>query len=109
MDDSWYAHFEQMVFEFHDLQNLRDSGFRDWVFQIWEQIHRTHVVIHVHANNQESPVWIQGVRVPPVLEVTFVRRDMGVCVPSSEQFPTPWDTPNNKQHPDVTLGTFTFV
>lgn len=30
----WYEHFEQMVFEFHDLQNLRDPGFRDWVFQI---------------------------------------------------------------------------
>lgn len=109
VDQDWYAHFEQMVFEFHDLHNLRDSGFRDWVFQIWEQIHRTHVVIHVHANNQHAPVWIQGVRVPPVLEVTFVRRDLGVCVPSSEQFPTEWDAPNIPHNSDVRLGTFTFI
>jgi hypothetical protein len=106
---AWYAHFEQMVIEFHDLHNLRDPGFRDWVYQIWEQITRTHVAIHVHARNTSHVNWISGVRVPEVIQVTFVRRDLGICVPSSEQFPTEWDAVCDPSVPDHRLDTFTFI
>jgi hypothetical protein len=106
---AWYAHFEQMVIEFHDLHNLRDPGFRDWVYQIWEQITRTHVVIHVHARNTAGVNWISGVRVPDVVKVTFVRRDLGICVPSSEQFPTLLDAVCDPSLRDINLDTFTFI
>ena len=106
---AWYAHFEQIMIEFYDLHNLKDPGFRDWVYQIWEQITRTHVVCHVHANNNHDVVWVSGVRIPAVIEVTFVRKDLGICVPSSETFPTEWDAANLATRPDVHLGTFTFI
>ena len=104
----WHAHFQQMVWQFHDLHNLADAAFRDWVYQIWEQITRTHVVCHVHAN-QADVTWVSGVAVPPVIQVSFVRRDLGICVPSAEQFIHKWHTACMENHVAVPLGTFTFI
>jgi hypothetical protein len=52
------------------------------------------------------PVWIGGLVLPQVLEVSYVRRadHTGRFVPRDEVFPTDLDRPNLPDMPDLFLG-----
>ena len=103
------VHFEQIVIELHDFEKLSDPVILDHTFRTLEKINRTHCVVHVHGNNNSGPIKVHGIGVCPVIEVTYARRDLGVLVPSWEEFPTSLDAPNSSGWGDIPLGTFTYV
>jgi hypothetical protein len=101
--------FEQIVAEFHGFLRIREPEWRALTQRVLGRLFRTHAVYHVHANNWADFQIIDGVPVPDVLEVSYVRRDRATLVPSTAFFPTPFDVPCHPDRPDIILGNFRFL
>jgi hypothetical protein len=100
--------FEQIVAEFHGFLRVGEPAWRELTCRVLGRLLRTHAVYHVHANNWGEFQVIEGVPVPDVLELSYVRRDRAKLVSSSEFFPTYFDTPCNPERPEIILGSFRF-
>ncbi len=101
------ARFEIIAGEFHGFHNLAHRGIYQRIRSVLEKIARTHVPVHLHANNATGIRLVQGVPVPPLLEITFLRRDAAVFGGhSNEPIPGPLDRPNMADRPDICLRPF---
>jgi hypothetical protein len=102
------ARFEQIVLELHDLDKLNDADYNDRVRMALLQL-ADFTLCHVHVNNFGGVAMVEGVPVPKSLEVTYLRSDLSVSVPSKTNYPTPIDTPNYHHWPDTPLWFFPFM
>jgi len=98
---------KQVVLEVH---GLWDDGWHATVGEkeaALEKLADTHWLVHVHANNNGR----MGSRgCPYVLELTYVRKDVGMAGPNRTPFPIPGlDYVNNKDLPDIAIGSWPFV
>jgi len=100
--------FSQIVIEFHKLTPFGSEASHRGTVQALEKINLTHQSVHVHANSVAVPVWIGGLVLPSLIEVTFVRRSdfAGRFEPGTRRFPTELDMPTHPQWPDILLGGF---
>jgi len=100
--------FHQIVIEFHDLAGVLDPSRHDAMIAALAKLAATHQPVHVHANCMHVPIWIGDLVLPPVLEVTYVRRRdvAGRIGGPAGPFPTAIDQPNMPGWPDVYLGRF---
>jgi hypothetical protein len=91
--------FSQIVFECHQLPQIKEERFRRTFVEVFSKLNRDFVIFHVHANNTDGPdpVSIEGLPVPRLLEVSMVRRDLVVFRPSRTVYPTDLDFPNTKK------------
>jgi len=98
--------FSQIVVELHGLIDVLTPEGHARIVAALGKLAETHQPIHVHGNCYEVPVWIGGLVLPQVLEVSYVRRadHEGRFVPRDEVFPTVLDRPNLPSMPDVFLG-----
>lgn len=101
--------FEQIVAEFHGFLRVNEPEWRVLTQRVLGRLFHSHAVYHVHANNWAEFQIIEGVPVPDVLEVSYIRRDRAKLVPSMEFFPTPFDVPCHPDRPDIVLGSFRFM
>lgn len=67
--------FSSMVIEFHDLQNLFERNFLNSITAIFEKLYRDFAICHVHPNNCCGIARMNGIDVPRVVEITFLRHD----------------------------------
>ncbi len=115
--------FDQILVEFHivhaepreDLSPYFNSFYRS-VFDSWndrafsqysavlEKLSKAFYIFHIHSNNS-LPVTAIGDRIfPPLLEVSFVRKDLVDAKKSNASFPIyGLDYPNKPDRPDVSL------
>lgn len=101
------ARFAVIAGEFHGFHNLVNRGVHDAMKAVFEKIRRTHLPVHLHANNATGIRLVLGVPVPPLLEITFVRKDLAVFAGhSTEPIPGPLDRPNMADRPDICLRPF---
>jgi hypothetical protein len=100
--------FKQIVCEFHGLTVLGDTRWFERAERVLGKLASTHMPVHVHGNNYGAFRIVEGIPVPDVLEVSFVRRSSYATEPGSESFPTILDRPNNPGAPDIYLGRFAF-
>lgn len=100
--------FGQIVCEFHNIELFAASDFAEQATRVFEKLHQTHQVIHVHGNNNVPFVELWGVPVPRVFELTLVNRKDFDFEKSTETFPTPLDRPCHPLIPDLFLGSFQF-
>jgi hypothetical protein len=96
---------EQIVFEFHDIQKLFESLNYEFYLKFLDTLTHSHTVINTHINNWDSFEIIQGVPVPNVLEVTYVRNDL-VEKHSGSSHLERLNYPNNPSRPDFLLYPF---
>lgn len=94
--------FEQIIVEFHDLEKV-DINYLTMMTAL-TKLREQFVPVHVHANNFVNFVIVDGIAVPPVLEVTYCRNKP--VKSNTRIFPTSFDQPNNKNKTDLFLGTF---
>lgn len=100
-------HYEVITFEIHDLEKLIDSSFYDKYMKMFSVLSKNHKNIHLHANNYQSPILAEGVVIPKVVELTFLRNDKDVFLSySSDPIPGFLDRPNNPFLPDLVLNIF---
>jgi hypothetical protein len=103
------ACFEQIVIELHGFLRFAEPEWRAKTQRVLGKLFQTHVSYHVHANNWADFQIIEGVPVPDVLEVGYIRRDSHVITPSGAMYPTPFDIPCHPDRPDIMLGNFRFM
>ena len=73
--DSLLQNFRIMTIEFHDLQLISTRLGFDLISNVLSKIHKNFAVVHIHPNNWRLPIRVHGIDVPPILEVTYLRRD----------------------------------
>jgi FkbM family methyltransferase len=98
----------QIVGEFHYLEGLADSDWRQLFARVLKKLSEAYAVVHVHANNHAGFSNIANVVIPNVLEITFANRTLYSFSETDEVFPGPLDEPNNPSRPDMYLGSFRF-
>lgn len=106
-DSSDIARFDLLAGEFHGFHALASRPVYTHLRGVIEKLCRTHVPVHLHANNATGIRVVLGVPVPPLLEITFVRRGVVVTAGhSTEPIPGPLDRPNRAGQPDLCLRPF---
>jgi len=99
--------FAVIAGEFHGFHNLVSRPVHDVIRAVFEKIRKTHLPVHLHANNATGIRLVLGVPVPPLLEITFVRKDVvAFAGHSNEPIPGPLDRPNMADRPDICLRPF---
>ena len=96
---------EQIVFEFHNIQKLFEDKNYNAYLKFLDNLTESHIVVNTHINNWDSFEIIQGVPVPNVLEVTYVRKDLVEKysgIRNSERL----NYPNNPSRPEFLLYPF---
>jgi hypothetical protein len=73
-----------------------------WYAATLKKVQISHTIVHMHANNSLPAESYDGIKIPQLLEVTFVCNDLATFKPYSGTFPTALDAPNKPYKPDVT-------
>ena len=106
--DSLLGRFSQIVCEFHTFGGVASDLWYARAYRVLRKLRRQFEVVHVHANNY-CPIYNLGnVAFPDLLEVTFVNQKYHTFEETDEIFPTPLDSPNRPDRPDIFLGPFRF-
>ena len=99
------ASFSAMVIEFHNLQKLFTNDFLKMVSAIFEKIYKNFSICHVHPNNYCGIASLDGIEVPRVIEVTFIRNDLVDEFNNGDRvaLPHPLDSKNVDKHDDISM------
>tara|TARA_B110000977_G_C11055385_1_gene483872 strand:+ start:496 stop:1311 length:816 start_codon:yes stop_codon:yes gene_type:complete len=99
------AKFSTMVIEFHGLQNMFDRHFLKFITAIFEKIYVNFSICHVHPNNCSGIASYNGIDIPRVIEVTFIRNDLvnlyNIDIPIS--LPHPLDQSNIQNISEIVM------
>lgn len=101
------AFFDVIACEVHDFERLGDPVFFERVRRTFEKLGMHHMPVHLHANNYQSVVLVEGVPIPKVLELSYLRKDLDhFPTYSSDPIPGPLDRPNCPVVPDIVMNPF---
>jgi len=95
--------FRIMAIEFHGLHALCDKWGFELIHLSFMKLLKDFEVVHIHPNNCAKPVRLGPYEIPPVLEMTLLRRDrIGFKSPAA-QFPHPLDRSSYATREDYPL------
>jgi len=117
--ENYISKIKQLVIEMHspgDIQlhpnyyaGLNDIHNED-MLRLIKDINKTHTLVHFHANNGPIMQIIDGVKLPHVFELTFIRNDYVFEKKRNEtSLPTNIDMPNIDYKPDYVLTGFPYT
>ncbi len=95
--------FRMLVIEFHSVEWWASPGLFSVVEAALGRLLETHRVVHAHPNNYMAAKRVRGVEVPPLLELTFHRRDRAAFRDWARQIPHPLDADNVPGRREVVL------
>jgi len=79
------------------------------MFNLLKKINETHTLVHLHANNGCKMNTIDGINIPHVFELTYIRNEfITKKIRNENQLPTPLDMPNIPSKIDYTLKGFPY-
>lgn len=124
MDIDTLCSFDQLLIEFHLFsvghypgnqyssyfnmvlnnfaQQVDSNLYKQYAAALQKVVDKFHI-FHIHANNslpKQSVTWCDDI--PPLLELSLVRKDLVVVRDNRGPFPTPLDHPNKTDRPDIT-------
>ncbi len=67
--------FKIIIIEFHNLNKISDKIIYNFYFQSLQKILQKFNICHMHINNAEQPIKIKNIYIPPLIEITFLRKD----------------------------------
>lgn len=103
MSDQLLRRFRIMVFEFHDVSSVfTRCGMRE-IAAAFAKLRQHHHIVHIHPNNAAAADRCGDLIVPPLLEITFYRKDRDVFSPSASVYPLAIDRDNTKHEPAIPL------
>lgn len=104
-DSSTLARFSTMTIEFHNLQKMFEKDFLKMVSAIFEKIYKNFSICHVHPNNCCGIASLDGIDIPRVIEVTFIRNDLvkGLLNNNPIKLPHILDRKNVEQNEDIAM------
>lgn len=95
-----------ILIELHQLQRIFLPRVHALYHRALEKLTRNHAVVHIHPNNAAAPVRAGGFCIPPVIEVTLLRRDRFRQAEPETRFPHPLDRTTTTLRPDYPLPRF---
>ncbi|WP_170311764.1 FkbM family methyltransferase [Sulfitobacter sabulilitoris] len=104
--DATLARFRIIVLELHGLDRVAHPAMNKTIGGLLERLNRHFVLCHVHPNNYYPPAQVAGWEVPPLLELTYLRRDRVAEAMPTQAFPHPLDQTNVPDRPDFALPKF---
>jgi len=104
-DSSTLSKFSTMTIEFHNLQKMFEQDFLRMVSAIFEKIYKDFSICHVHPNNCCGVASMDGIEIPCVIEVTFIRNDLIRAVYSKNPINLPHrlDSKNVEENKDIIM------
>jgi hypothetical protein len=107
MSDELLQRFRIMVIEFHRVHQIFDSLCIDRLMSCFRKLRLHHDVVHIHPNNYYPAVSLGSFSVPPLLEITFYRRDRPAPLkpPPGLTYPHPLDADCVSKNPSIVLPT----
>jgi len=107
-ENNYIDKVKQLVVEIHT-----DSfGDKDAIFKMFENINRTHTLIHFHGNNVcdvNNFGYFDGIPLPTVFELTYIRNDfVSEKILNTESFPQSIDMRNIDYKPEFTFNMFPY-
>lgn len=96
------SRFRIIVVEFHFHTQLWNRSFFDLVENTFDKILQTHAVVHSHVNNHDGLDCKMGIKIPRLLEITFLLKDRANFNKYQTHFPHKLDF-DNTQKPTVIL------
>ena len=99
------ARFSVMVIEFHGWQSIFDEQFLERLTEIFNKIYQNFSICHVHPNNCCGIAEENGISVPRVLEITFIRNDLidKFALDTAVKLPHKLDFRNLKDQADIQM------
>ena len=70
------SRFTQIVGEFHNFHGIYQHEHLIKVLNTLKKINKTHVNVNLHPNNWSNFKIINGIAIPDVVELTFIRKDL---------------------------------
>lgn len=101
--DALMQRFRIIVAEFHSLHLLWSWPFFQLAGRAFEKILQTHSCVHIHPNNYEPHIKMNGLDIPRVMEFTFLRNDRIENSSYQKIFPHPLDYDNNPNQITLSL------
>jgi hypothetical protein len=97
--------FSIMIIEFHNVQEIFEKNFFNIFSSIFEKIYRNFSICHVHPNNCCGIVTRDGIEVPKVIEITFIRNDFLNIVKNNDtiNLPHKLDRKNVLSNSDINM------
>jgi hypothetical protein len=103
LPDRGLSDYQQVVAELHHLGQLADRVNGERMLTGLRALTRTHVPVHVHANNY-SRLWrFDDHWFPDAVEVSFVRRDMVGEIHTATRVRSALDVPSDRRVADIDL------
>jgi hypothetical protein len=101
--DALMKRFRIIVAEFHSMDQLWNAPFFNLASRAFSKILQTHGCVHLHPNNHSGSITREGVTIPEVMEMTFLRHDRIKGSEFVESLPHPLDR-SNRDHADLVLS-----
>lgn len=95
--------FRIIAIEFHGLHALCDKFGFDLINLSFMKLLKDFEVVHIHPNNRAAPVRLGPYGIPPLLEITFLRKDRIASKMPVDRFPHPLDRISYAAWADVPL------
>ncbi len=95
--------FKQISLELHDICKWE---WRQKILKVLQKIRMTHQAVWIHGNNAGQAEVANGILIPNLIEVTFVRKDSYLLIDAECDFPMSLDLPNLKYRNDFELGNW---
>jgi len=119
IENDYMKKIKQLVVEIHspaDIQLYPEyfKGLSDikneHMFGMLKKINDTHTLVHFHANNGCKMTAIDGIKIPHVFELTYIRNEfVSDKVKNSHPLPTHLDEPNIPAKPDYNFTEYPYV
>ena len=102
-DQATLRRFRIIVFELHELQELWQPKGLELISLMFTKLLTHFDVVHTHPNNCRPPQGYGDLLVPPVMEMTLLRKDRSRTRTPTERLPHPLDRTNVPKLPDFPL------
>lgn len=101
LQEKYLEQFDQLLLELHDMNNPYKY---ELITRVLDKLNQSHQLVHVHGNNNDVYTMVNGLVMPNVIEVTYLKRDLCDFEEMDSCFPDELDRANNESWPDIFLG-----
>ena len=93
--------------------NINDDSF-NYSYEIkknvFSKLAETHFLIHAHGNNYAGTQLTNGLDIPSVIELSYIRKDCLLNISlNTQSLPSNYDYPNDDNDNDIDLNFYPFV
>lgn len=92
-----------VILEIHGLHKLWNQEFYKLASAAFDKLLQHHTCVHIHPNNHGTIIEYEGIEIPSVLEMTFIRTDRIKDKSPQKEFPHPLDSHNSKNRVPMVL------